>query len=129
MIRGTTAQFIFQSPYPKSELDWITVKFWQENNPNRYLPITKTIDDCATTDNPCELCFSLTAEETSRFSDKYTAKVQLRALHRQSGATFGCKTKFITVYPMSDDIIGENPEMPEQSGYGFTVFDGQTINP
>jgi hypothetical protein len=128
MIRGTTAQFKFKSPYPKSELEWATVKFWQPNNPSTLLPITKTLNDCALSNDSYELCFSLTAEETSRFLDKYKAKVQLRALHRVTGAVFGCKPQLVAVYPMSDDIIEENPMFPEESEDGFTILDGENIS-
>lgn len=68
------------------------------------MPITKKLEDCVAPDDTKWLCVSLTAEETSRFLDKYKAKVQLRAQHAESGTVFGIKPKLVTVYPMSDDI-------------------------
>ena len=32
MVRGTTARFKFTLPYMKSELQWVTIKFWQPGN-------------------------------------------------------------------------------------------------
>lgn len=127
MIRGTTAQFKFKLPYPKDEIEWVTIKFWQPNNTNKNLPITKKLGHCETTDDATELCVSLTAEETMRFSEKYKAKVQLRAQHGVSGTIFGSRTQLITVYPMRDDIIDEDPTMPSENEEGFIVFDGEVI--
>jgi hypothetical protein len=73
MIRGTTAQFKFKLPYTKEELAWATIKFWQSRNTNPLLPITKKLEHCDAPDDSKELCVSLTAEETARFSDKYKA--------------------------------------------------------
>jgi hypothetical protein len=111
-------------PYPISELGWVTMTLWQPNNPNE--PITKTLDDCDSPDDSKEFCVDLTAEETARFSEKYKAKVQLRGQHTESGKVFGSLPQLITVYPMLEDIIDEDP-LPE----GFdevTVFDGKTID-
>lgn len=123
MIRGTTAAFKFKLPYAKEELSWATIKFWQTNNPSKFLPIYKQLDHCSAPDKPNELCVSLTAEETARFSEKYKAKVQLRALHTSSGIIFGCKPSLIPVYPMSDDI----PIMPGENEEGWIILDGETI--
>jgi hypothetical protein len=127
MIRGTTAQFKFKLPYPKEELAWATIKFYQPNNPNKLLPITRKLADCATSDNDMELCVSLTAEETSRFLDKYKAKIQLRAQHSKSGTVFGNKPTFVTVYPMLDDILKEDSTMPAENEDGMIVLDGALI--
>ena len=127
MIRGTTAQFKFKLPYTKEELEWVTIKFWQPGNNTYLLPITKRLEHCETTDDHKELCLSLTPEETSRFSDKYKAKVQLRAMCTASNAIFGCKPKIVSVYPMRDDIIEENPTLPAENEEGWVVLDGETI--
>lgn len=127
MIRGTTASFKFKLPYAKDELRWATIKFWQPNNPSTLLPITRTLEHCQTTDNSSELCVSLTAEETSRFIDKYKAKLQLRAQHLNSGTVFGTKPQLFTVYPMSDDILEENPILPDETPEGIVILDGNTI--
>lgn len=123
MIRGTTAQFKFKLPYAKDELVWTTIKFWQPNNPSKLLPIIKELEDCSASDDPKNLCVSLTAEETSRFLDKYKAKVQFRAQHLQSGAVFGIRPKSITVYPM--DI--EDSIVPIENADNIVILDGETI--
>lgn len=127
MIRGTTAQFKFKLPYPISELSWATIKFWQPNNPSKLLPIVKKLQDCGGSDDSYDLCISLTAEETSRFLDKYKAKVQLRALHENSGTIFGTHPALVSVYPMPDDIIEEDPSLPPVNPEGWVIFDGKAI--
>ena len=128
MIRGTTAQFKFKLPYTKDELLWIRVKFWQQNNPSKLLPITKTKDHCVCADDNNEIYVSLTSEETARFSDKYKAVMQLRA-QPIDGALFGTKERYITVYPMRDDIIDEDiPLDPSITTMdGWVVLDGNRI--
>ena len=103
MIRGTTAQFKFKLPYTKKELDWATIKFWQPNNPNNLLPITKKLEHCGGSDDQPELYVSLTAEETARFLDKYKAKVQIRAQNKEGGAVFG-GDKLVKVKGHSDEL-------------------------
>lgn len=125
MIRGTSAKFKFKLPCKKGELKWTTIKFWQPNNPSRLLPIKKTLNHCGGDDELPELCVSLLAEETTRFSDKYKAKVQLRAEY--NGVVFGSKDILITVYPMPDDIIENDPTMPAEEE-GWVVLDGQVID-
>lgn len=130
MIRGTTAQFKFKLPYKKDELAWATIKFWQRGNTGTLsapLPITKKLIHCDSPDDSTELCVSLTAEETSRFSEKYKASVQLRAQHEASGTVFGTRPQLVTVYPMLDEILDENPEMPAENAEGWIVLDGKTI--
>lgn len=127
MIRGTTPQFKFIIPYPKNEMEWVRIKFWQPNNPSKLLPITRTIDNCKTTDNPKELIVSLTAEETKRFVDKYKAKMQFRAKHLLTGTIFGTPEQLLTIYPMRDDIIEEDPTIPPANEEGWIVLDGRSI--
>lgn len=125
MIRGTTAQFKFTLPYTKDECEWITIKFWQPNNPTKLLPITRTKDDCDAPSDSKEIYVSLTAEETSRFLDKFKAKAQLRA--QANGTVFGSKPRLITVYPMPDDIIEEDPNMPPENEEGWIILDGEVV--
>lgn len=129
MIRGTTAQFKFKLPYPKSELIWATIKVWQPNNTNPYLPIIKKLEDCDILKDSAELCVSLTAEETQRFSEKYKAKVQLRAQHSATGTIFGSRPQLVTVYPMDDGILNEEEVVvPPATEDGLVVLDGGSIN-
>jgi hypothetical protein len=127
MIRGTDALFKFKLPYTKEELAWATMKFWQPNNTHPYLPITKKLEHCDTSDNPMELCVSLTADETMRFSDEYKAKVQLRAQHAESGTVFGSRPQLFTVYPMNDEILEEDPTLPAENEEDWIILDGEVI--
>ena len=127
MIRGTTAQFKFKLPYPKSELTWATIKFWQPGNMNQGLPITKQLVHCDSPDDSTELCISLIADETIRFSEKRKAKVQLRAQHTTSGTVFGSRPQLFTVYPMHDEIIEEDPTLPAENEEGWIVLDGEIV--
>ena len=130
MIRGTTAQFRFKLPYTKGELGWATIKFWQPNNNGTItapLPITKRLADCSGADDEKELCVTLTAEETTRFSDRFKAKVQLRAQRSKDGVVFASEEESITVYPINDDILTDDPTMPSENEEGWIILDGGTI--
>lgn len=127
MIRGTTAQFRFKLPYPKNEFQWINVAFWQDNNPNELLPIIKTKDQCAYLNSEAGMCVSLTSEETLRFSDKYKAKFQVRALHTASGTVFGSRQALIPVYPMNGNTGDQDPTLPDTSMDVLIVLDGKGI--
>lgn len=128
MVRGTTAQFKFNLPYPQNELRWVTIKFWQSNNPSDYLPITvKFASDELVNSDSKELYVSLRGDETAKFSDKYKAKVQLRAQHSESGTVFGSRPQLFTVYPMLDEILEEDPLMPAENAEGWVVLDGEMI--
>jgi hypothetical protein len=131
MIRGTTAQFKFKLPYSYDNLEWITITFWQPGNPN-LSPIIKTKTECSPVSGTTEICTSLTCEETAKFSDKYKAKLQLRAqpVVTLQEAPFGCKAQLITVYPMLDDLIDkDNPAEPSipNTTDGWFELDGGTI--
>ena len=123
MIRGTTANFKFNLPYTKKELAWATIKFWQPSNPSASLPIIKTLDNCGEPDQTPGLCVSLSPTETALFSDKYKAKVQLRAEH--NGVVVGTRDILLTVYPMPDDIIENDQILPTDNVW--IVLDGRTI--
>ena len=61
-----------------------------------------------------------------RFSDKHKAKMQLRGRLISSGRVFGCKPKLITVYPISDDLLGDDIVGPEPDN-GWVILDGEPI--
>ena len=126
MIRGTTAQFNFKVPYPKNELQWVTMKFWQPGNDDTVgLPIIKQKAHCDAEDDSKELSVSLTSAETLRFSTKFKARVQLRAQHT-SGLVFASKEVLVPVYPLADDLT-QNPVLPGETDDGWIVLDGQEI--
>lgn len=131
MIRGTTAQFKFKLPYSYNELEWIVITFWQPNNPS-LSPIIKNKQECSPVGMTNEICTSLSCEDTAKFSDKYKAKVQLRAqpIEILQQAPFGSRQHLITVYPMLDEIIDKEtpiePAVPPAT-YDWVVFDGEPI--
>lgn len=125
MICGTTAQFKFQMPYPKNELEWVEIKFWQTNNPSVLLPIVKTKEHCVTNGNQKELFVSLTEEETNRFSDKYKVKLQVRAKHAKTGTVFANTPQLITVYSTNDDVGGGDASTSSVEKY--VILDGGSI--
>lgn len=130
MIRGTTAQFRFKLPYTKGELVWATIKFWQPGNTGTVespLPITKRLNHCLGSDDLCELYVNLTAEETMRFSDKFKAKTQLRAQRVEDGVVFASPEQDITVYPINDDLIADDPILPAPDEEGWIILDGEKI--
>lgn len=124
MIRGTTAQFKFKLPYSYDELTSITIKFWQQGNPSDYLPIFKYKINCEEREAK-EIYVSLRPSETALFSDKYKAKVQLRA-QPTVGSPFGSKERLITVYPMPDDIIVDDPII-DPTEEDWIILDGEPV--
>lgn len=126
MIRGTTAQFKFKLPYPKEDIDWITIKFWQKGS---MASVTKTKTHCSTTDNPNEICVSLSPEQTAMFSEKYKGIVQFMA-QPIFGSPFGSRQQLFTVYPMQDDLISKDPtpepDVPPTED-GWIILDSGTV--
>lgn len=131
MIRGTTAQFRFEIPYDFDTLESASVTFWQEGNGgpalDRPLPITKTKENgdlIYLTNNKRIVIASLTREETLRFITERKAKTQLVAQTR-SGIDFASKEKYITVYPIVDDSVDDEPILPPDDD--LVVLDGGLI--
>lgn len=133
MIRGTTAQFKFKLPCKKGELGWATIKFWQPGNSGvgGSLPITKRLEHCSGSDDAQELCVSLLPEETMRFSDRFKARVQLRALKKEDGETsgtiFASHEQLIAVYPINDDILDDDNISDVESSGDYVILDGKLI--
>lgn len=131
MIRGTTQPFKITLPCKNTELEYITILFSQKNNPNRSLPRIKTLTDCGVRvddklDGTNNITVSLSAWETAQFSDRYKAKMELRA-KPINGVEFAMPEYLITVYPMSDDLINQNPLVPPTTSDDFVIFDGGDI--
>lgn len=132
MIRGTTQSFTFKLPFKKSEIDNVTIKFWQPGNTGTTeapLPFYKTLSSCAGSPDSTEITVSLMPSETKRFSDKLKAYVQMRA-KPISGQIVATQRHLITVYPMDDDLIpdtDEDPIVPPDSD-GWVILDGGAIN-
>ena len=142
MIRGTTAGFKFTLPYSLNKLSRVTVTFWQngyEGTQLNPLPIIKEFTNFSESDESTELTVTLTSSETKRFTDKLKARVQLVARTRaivngetgeeiEPSVRFASREKLITVHPINDDIIEENPEdtAPTDEN-GWVILDGQKI--
>jgi hypothetical protein len=142
MIRGTTAGFKFTLPYPIGKLSRVKVTFWQDGydgtvfNP---LPIIKEFDSFSESDDSTQLTVTLTALETKRFTDKLKARVQLVARTRaivdsetgeeiEPSVRFASRISLITVHPINDDIIEDNPEDTAPTDEdGWVILDGQVI--
>lgn len=127
MIRGTTANFRFKLPYDLQQVKKVTISFWQTNNAGTIdapLPIIKTLESCATTDNPRELSVTLNPHETSRFSCDRKARVQLDG-ETVDAIVFGNKPQMFNVYPHENGL----PEVPGTpvTGDGYIVLDGGSI--
>lgn len=127
MIRGTSAQFKFKLPYAYGELQTITIKFWQPGNPNGSLPIIKNKHNCSELTEGV-IYVSLRPSETAMFMDKYKAKMQLIA-QPYIGAPFGSKEHLITVYPMPDDIMVDDPTVDPDAPFEdeWVSLDGGAI--
>ena len=143
MIRGTTAGFNFTLPYPLKKLARVTVTFWQDGykgiDDYHRLPIIKEITDFSDSDDSTQLTVTLTASETKRFTDKLKARVQLVARTRaiinsetgeelEPSVRFASRINLITVHPISDDIIDDNPgDIAPTNEEGWVILDGQAI--
>ncbi len=133
MIRGTAQPFKFKIPCNFSELNTVTITFWQENyygiDKTRPLPIIKVLSQCRQGNSPKELLVILNKEETLRFTDKRKAYVQIMA-EAINGLPFGHKPEMITVYPVHDDsILDDNivpTPNPDDDG-SVIILDGSTI--
>lgn len=127
MIRGTTATFKFKLPCACTDLYAAQITFWQPGNEGtdeQPLPIVKPLESCSLLGN--ELAIKLYQTETLRFTEKRKAYVQLRA-SKKDGTVFGCKATPITVYPIPQDSIVPDTELPTPDDNGFIIFDGENI--
>jgi hypothetical protein len=130
VIRGTTTQFKFIIPCNFSELDIVSITFWQEEyygiSEERKLPIVKVKEQCTTLNSPRELCVTLNQEETLRFTEDRKAYVQFRA-NALDGTSYGMKKREITVYPVRDDSILDENITPTPDYDGLVILDGYEI--
>ena len=70
MIRGTTAPFKIKLPYNVGELEWVTIKWWQDGNKGTQtapLPITKKLKHCLSNVYTCKLSSDIVANEQYYF--------------------------------------------------------------
>jgi hypothetical protein len=71
MIRGTTAPFKIKLPYTIGELEWVTMKWWQDGNKGTTiapLPITKRLAHCSISNiYVCELSSEVVVSELYYF--------------------------------------------------------------
>ena len=143
MIRGTTARFKFKLPYDKNNVSAAEVSFWQHGNSNGLdndfpLPIIKGYikqtaeDGTIITSGPWNwlddytLSVKLDQQETRTFSDRYKARVQLRA-STIDGVVFGSNEEPIVVYPAFRDVPIGDAALPGPADNGYIILDGEDI--
>lgn len=142
MTRGTVAQFQFKLPYSKENVQSAEVVFWQSNNSGLDddfpLPIKKgyaletSVDGSIVTSGPWNwiddntLAVKLWQQETLTFSDKYKARVQLRA-KSTDGLVFASPQEVITVYPIYGDYPLGDEIIPAPDEEGTIILDGEDI--
>jgi hypothetical protein len=142
MIRGTTAQFQFKLPYSKTEVQSAEAVFWQSNNDGLEddypLPIKKgyklqmSANGSIVTSGPWNwiddytLAVKLWQQETLTFTDKYKAKVQLRA-RSTDGLVFASLPETIVVYPIYGDYPMGDDIIPTPDGDDLIILDGDDI--
>ena len=141
MIRGTTAQFQFKLPYSKYDVTAAEALFWQPSNDGLNedypLPIKKGYKQELSADGSVitsgswnwiddyTLAVKIWEQESLTFSDKYKAKVQLRAT--ANGTTFASAQELITVYPIYGDYPFGEGDIPEPDSEGWIILDGDVI--
>lgn len=130
MIRGTTANFIFNLPHDMEieDIISITVTVWQKGNSGTKLaplPITKTYTRDSIDKDNHRIVVTLLPEETARFTDKLKARIQLKI--DSAGAVYATYQHAFSVYPMSDDMVGGDMGGGATSEDGWVIFDGQEI--
>lgn len=107
MLKGANTKFLFTLPCDYSNLQSAEIVFWQDNynGPSvaRSLPIIKQLNQCCQGRTPTQLSVILTSEETSRFSEKRKAYVQMIGVTKDSQPVVHLK-KMITVYPIHSSI-------------------------
>ena len=105
-------------PYNYNQLQSAKVVFWQKYNDgpskSRPLPIVKELAQCSDTDVENELSVTLIPEETSRFSDKRKAYVQLIAT-TIDGIRFASDQHMLTIYPIQDEGVYDENVLPTPS--------------
>lgn len=130
MIRGTTAQFKFNLPYPYHEISSAKITFWQPGNDGSAdypLPLVKTLSSCSRGSSLNEICVTLSQLETMAFSEESRAYVQFRGL-ASDGSAFASKQEGFIVYPVYDDTELEGGKPPEDiDGDGWETLDAGTI--
>ena len=130
MIRGTTAQFKFKTPYNFADISILQITFWQENyngpDETRPLPIVKTRDQCGQCASTKEFTVILNKEETLRFTDTRKAYVQMLG-ETIDGLAFGSDAALIKVYPVHDDSILDGDIVPTPTPGDVIILDGSTI--
>jgi hypothetical protein len=115
MIRGVSAEFIFDLPCQYLDLKSAQVAFWQEDyyGPSdlRRLPIIKTLEYCKRGPKPTQLSVTLSREETARFTELRKAYVQFAGVKMGFDANgnavdqgIGHKKEMITVYPIHNSL-------------------------
>lgn len=140
MIRGTTAPFKFDVPYPFSEISKIVATFKQKHNTGigNPLPIIKMYDvtyeqsrnDGFAAPDPTskEVHISLNPEETLRFSDKEKAYVQIQVYYQGRNVAVASTPQKVTVYPVLNDDSIVDIEPSDIIDESLFIFDAGQIS-
>lgn len=136
MIRGTTSQFKFEIPYDFSDLKSVNVVFWQDGNDGpseaRKLPLILQYnkDDgglpnsLSWSSESNQIVATFDPEQTARFMDDRTAKIQLSAT-TTSGIRFASEQQSITVYPIYEGMEFSDEDVAKPSpNDGYIILDG-----
>lgn len=121
MIRGTTAPFKIKLPYTRGELEWITIKWWQDGNKGTVrapLPITKRLAHCAVSNiYTCKLSSDIAANESCYFTINGVMYgfVASQDIGAESLLKYNTKTKSLTVGDSTilPEVIGNKDNMTE----------------
>ncbi len=103
MIRGTTAPFRIKLPYTIGELEWVTMKWWQDGNKGTTLaplPITKRLAHCSISNiYVCELSSEVVASQSYYFvidGVKYGFTAQ-KGVEAGNSLRYDTKTNVLTI--------------------------------
>lgn len=121
MIRGTTAPFKIKLPYTIGELEWVTMKWWQDGNNGTTmapLPITKRLAHCSVSNiYICKLSSGIAASEPCYFTIDgvmygFTASQDIGA---ESLLKYNTTTKILTVGDLTvlPEVVEDNSDMTE----------------
>jgi hypothetical protein len=131
MIRGTTAQFKFNLPYPLKDITSAEVNFWQKADgvvDGKTILVTRNLM-CSGSGDPLkrEVYVLLTQEETLRFSEKKHGYVQFRGV-AADGSVFASKQEDFIVYPFcKDDPIGGVTPPADEDDNGWIIINSGVV--
>lgn len=119
MIRGTTAPFKIKLPYTIGELEWVTIKWWQDGNNGTTmapLPITKRLAHCSVSNiYICKLSSGIAAGQYYFTIDSVMYGFDVSSKIEADLLEYNTTTKNLTVGDViiSPEVIESNEDMTE----------------